>query len=166
MIKMTIEELFDVGVSFESCVGDGTKGERLRIPKNLSRLHLSENLISEIQEFKKELKFLVSGEIWCPDFQLNATIVNKFCELNPNFDISIISTARGKKFLAPILEIENFKGPTIVILDNNYNILGLFEERPKIVANASSFDDIKLEYYKGKYMLDSVNDFLEIMRQA
>ncbi|MBO3446311.1 thioredoxin family protein [Clostridium sp. CCUG 7971] len=166
MIKMTIEELFNVGVSFESCVGDGTKGERLRIPKNLSRLHLSENLISEIQEFKKELKFLVSGEIWCPDFQLNATIVNKFCELNPNFDISIISTARGKKFLAPILEIENFKGPSIVILDNNYNILGLFEERPKIVANAPSFDDIKLEYYKGKYLLDSVNDFLEIMRQA
>lgn len=166
MIKMTIEELFDVGVSFESCVGDGTKSERLRIPKNLSRLHLSENLISEIQEFKKELKFLVSGEIWCPDFQLNATIVNKFCELNPNFDISIISTARGKKFLAPILEIENFKGPTIVILDNNYNILGLFEERPKVVANCPNFDDIKLEYYKGKYLLDSVNDFLEIIRQA
>lgn len=168
MVKMTIEELFEVGVSFESCVGAGTKGERLRIPKNLSRLHLSEDIVNEIQEFEKELKFLISGEIWCPDFQLNVAIVNKFCELNTNFDISIISTARGKKFLSPILEIEkeNFKGPTIVVLDNNYNVLGLFEERPKIVLNATSFDDIKLEYYKGKYLLDSVNDLLEIMRKA
>ncbi|MEG1310551.1 MAG: thioredoxin family protein [Romboutsia sp.] len=166
MVKLTIEELFEVGVSFESCVGNGTKGERLRIPKNLSRLNLTEEIINEIQSFEKEINFLVSGEIWCPDLQLNGAIVNKFCELNSNFNISVISTARGKKFLSPILEIEDFKGPTIVILDANFNILGLFEERPKIVKQAPNFDDIKLEYYKGKYLLDSVNDFLEIIRKA
>lgn len=38
MINMNIKELFDIGCSFESCVGDGTKSERARIPKNYSRI--------------------------------------------------------------------------------------------------------------------------------
>ncbi len=166
MVKMTIEELFEVGESFESCVGKGTKGERLRIPKNLSRLHLTEDMIKEIQGYDKEINFLISGEIWCPDLQLNGAVINKFCELNPNFNISIITTARGKKFLAPLLEIEDFKGPTIVVLTKDFEVLGLFEERPQIVRQAPSFDDIKLEYYKGKYLLNTVNDILDIMRKA
>lgn len=166
MIKMTLNELFEVGVSFESEVGSGTKGERNRIPKNMSRINLSEEMISEIENFDEEINFLVSGEIWCPDFQLNISILKKFLNLNTNFNLSVISMARGKKFLAPLLDIENFKGPTIAILDKDMNILGIFEERPEIVALAPSFDDIKLEYYKGKYLLNSANEFLEIMRKV
>ena len=37
---MSYQELFEVGVSFESAVGEGTKGERARIPKNNSRIIL------------------------------------------------------------------------------------------------------------------------------
>ena len=166
MVKMTIEELFEVGESFESCVGNGTKGERLRIPKNLSRLHLTKEIIEEIQSIDKEINFLISGEIWCPDLQLNGAVANKFCELNPNFNISVISTKKKKKFLAPILEIEDFKGPTIVIMNKNFDVLGLFEERPQVVRQAPSFDDIKLDYYKGKNLLNTVNDILDILRKA
>jgi len=73
--------------------------------------------------------------------------------------------ARGKKFLAPILGIEDFKGPTIAVLDENFNIIGSFEERPSAVKAFDNFDDIKLDYLKGKYILDSVNDFLNIMKK-
>ena len=60
------------------------------------------------------------GEIWCPDFQLNATVLKKFTELNNNFDMSIISMGRGKKFVFPILGVENMKFPLILVLDKKF----------------------------------------------
>ena len=72
-------------------------------------------------------------------------------DLNPNFDMSVITMARGKKYLEAILNLKDAKYPLIVVLDKDFNILGNFKERPEIVKNAASFDDIKLDYYKGKY---------------
>lgn len=165
MTEMTMKELFEVGKSFESAVGEGTKSERARIPKNTSRINLSDEIISKIESIDREINFLVSGEIWCPDFQINISILKKFCDLNPNFNISVITMGRGKKYLSQLLNIEkeNFKGPTVAVLDKDFNVLGTFEERPKVVLEMPSFEDIKLDYYKGKYILDSVNEFLNIL---
>lgn len=166
MTEMSIIELFEVGKTFESTVGDGTKSERARIPKNYSRIDIPQEIIDEIQKIDYEINFLVSGEIWCPDYQLNASVLKKFCNLNTNFNMSVITMARGKKYLSSILAIEkeNFKGPTIVVMDKNFNILGIFEERPQAVKNLN-FEDIKIEYYKGKYLLDTVKDILHIIKQ-
>ena len=166
MIEMSLKELFEVGQSFESSVGEGTKIERARIFKNNSRLNLTEEMISFIENINYKVNFLVSGEIWCPDFQLNTTVLKRFLDLNPNFNMSVITMARGKKFMAPTLgsDKESFKGPSIAVLDKDFNVLGLFEERPNAVRKIENFDDIKLDYYKGKYLLDTVNDFIEILK--
>lgn len=166
MNTMSLSELFEVGLSFESSVGEGTKSERARIPKNYSRINLPQETTDYIASIDKEINFLVSGEIWCPDFQINITILKKFCDINHNFNISVITMARGKKYLSTILDIEkdNFKGPTICVLDKDLNFKGLFEERPQAVKAIENFDDIKLDYYKGNYILDTVNDFTKIMK--
>jgi hypothetical protein len=166
MLNMNIKELFDVGCSFESCVGDGTKSERARIPKNYSRINLSDDFIKEISSIDKEINFLVSGEIWCPDFQINISIFKKICDINSNFNLSVITMARGKKFLSPLLDIKDFKGPTVLGLDKDFNIIGIFDERPLKVKFFNNFEDIKLDYYKGKYILDSVEDFLDIIKKV
>ena len=98
MNQMTLKELYEVGCSFESSVGEGTKSERARIPKNSSRIIFDESLTNNILNYDKEIKFLVSGEIWCPDFQLNGAVLKRFMDLNPNFDMSVITMARGKKY--------------------------------------------------------------------
>lgn len=163
MNQMTLKELYEVGCTFESSVGEGTKSERARIPKNSSRIILSDELTEKIINFEKEIKFLVAGEIWCPDYQLNGSVLKRFMDLNSNFDMSVITMARGKKYLEPILNIENAKYPLIVVLDKDFNILGDFQERPKVVKNIECFDDIKLDYYKGKYLIDSANDIWNII---
>lgn len=165
MNQMTLKELYEVGCSFESSVGEGTKSERARIPKNSSRIILDDELTNNIINFDKEVKFLVAGEIWCPDYQLNGSVLKRFMDLNTNFDMSVITMARGKKFLEPILGIENAKYPLIVVLDKDFNILGNFQERPEIVKNAESFNDIKLDYYKGKYLINSANDIWNIIKK-
>ena len=80
--------------------------------------------------------------------------------------MSVITMARGKKFMASTLGIdkESFKGPSIAVLDKDFNVLGLFEERPNAVREIENFDDIKLDYYKGKYLFDTVNDFIVILK--
>ena len=95
MNQMTLKELYEVGCSFESSVGEGTKSERARIPKNSSRITFDEDLTNNIINFEKEIKFLVAGEIWCPDYQLNGAVLKRFMDLNPNFDMSVITMARG-----------------------------------------------------------------------
>lgn len=164
MNQMTLEELYEVGCSFESAVGQGTKSERARIPKNSSRIIFDESLTNNILNYDKEIKFLVSGEIWCPDFQLNVAVLKRFMDLNPNFDMSVITMARGKKYIQPILNIEDAKYPLILVLDKDFNILGDFQERPQVVKNLPCFDDIKLDYYKGKYLLDSAYDIWKIIK--
>lgn len=164
MNQMTLKELYEVGYSFETSVGTGTKSERARIPKNSSRIILDDELTNNIINFNKEVKFLVAGEIWCPDYQLNGSILKKFMDLNTNFDMSVITMARGKKYLEPILNIESAKYPLIVVLDKDFNILGNFQERPQVVKSAEIFDDIKLDYYKGKYLIDSANDIWNIIK--
>ena len=49
MVEMSLKELFEIGQSFESSVGEGTKGERARIFKNNSRLNLTDEMISFIE---------------------------------------------------------------------------------------------------------------------
>ena len=80
--------------------------------------------------------------------------------------MSVITMARGKKYLQSILNIENANYPLIVVLDKHFNILGSFQERPQIVKYMPSFDDIKLDYYKGKYLLDSANDIWDIIKTS
>ena len=166
MNKMTLEELYEIGRSFESSVGEGTKSERARIPKNSSRINFDEELNNNLINFDKEIKFLVAGEIWCPDYQLNGSILKKFTDLNSNFDMSVITMARGRKFLEPILGIKDAKYPLIVVLDKDFNILGNFQESPEIVKNSPSFDEIKLDYHKGKYLSDSANDIWNIIKKS
>lgn len=167
MVNMTFEELFNVGVSFESAVGEGTKEERARIPKNNSRIIFNNEEIEKIAGIKKRYNFLVSGEIWCPDFQINALVLKRFVELNPNFDMSVITLGRGRKFISKLLKIEkeDFKAPTILFLDENFNLVGTFIERPKKVRDmgVEKFEEIKVDYYKGKYIKDTINDFLNIL---
>lgn len=165
VIEMNLKELYEVGESFESCVGKGSKSERSRIPKNTSRINLNEDTINKIASYPNKVNILVSGEIWCPDFQLNVSVLKKFVDINDNFDISVITMARGKKFMSEALNIEkeNFKGPTIAFLDENFNVIGVFEERPQEVKKVNDFEEIKIDYYKGKYLLDTVNDYLNIL---
>ena len=166
MVEMNIKELYEVGTTFETAIGQGPKSERARIPKNYSRINFPEDMINTLVNYDKEINFLVAGEIWCPDFQLNSTVLKKFTELNNNFDMSIISMGRGKKFVFPILGVENMKFPLILVLDKEFNILGIFEERPNVVHEVSNFEDIKLDYYKGRYLIDSAYEFIDIMNKA
>ncbi|MGL6113654.1 thioredoxin family protein [Cetobacterium sp. SF1] len=158
---MNIKELYEVGLNFEAFMGVGSKSERDRIPKNYSRINLEEDDILRIKSIDEKILFLVVGEPWCMDFQLNITVLKKICENNDNLDFSIITKGRGEKYLKPILEMEEFKIPLIVPLNEKYEICGeIFKERPEIVKKLN-FEEIKIDYLKGKYLKNTFEDILK-----
>jgi len=163
MKMMTFEELFDCGMNYETYVGTGTKDERARIPKNYSRVNFDTALTEKITEVSKKINFLCVGEIWCPDCQLNLTVIKKMCELNSNMEVSVITRGRGQKFLSEALGLEEVKIPTVVILDENYEKLGVFLEQPESVKNTEDYDAIELDYMKGKYLSDTAEDLMKII---
>ncbi len=161
---MELKDLYLAGMNFEAFMGTGVKSERDRIPKNYSRIIMSEEEIETVKNCEKKLKFLVAGEPWCADFQLNATVLKKFCELNGNFDMAIITKGRGEKYLKPILGLEEFKVPAIVPLNENYEICGkLFVERP-LEVKQYVFEEIKMDYLKGQYLKYTIKDLIEMIK--
>ena len=163
MKTMTFEELFDCGVNYETYVGSGTKEERARIPKNYSRVRFEESLSEKIAGISKKVNFLCVGEIWCPDCQLNLTVIKKMCELNPQMEISVITRGRGQKFLSEALGLEEVKIPTVVLLDENYEKIGVFLEKPEVVKRSENYEEIELDYLKGKYLTDAAEDLLKMI---
>lgn len=160
---MTFEELFQCGMNYETYVGTGTRSERDRIPKNYSRIDFTKEMIGAIKGIEKKINFLCVGEIWCPDCQLNLTVIKKMCEINPNLEMSIITRGRGQKFLSEPLEVETVKIPTVLILDEEYNKIGLFLEQPNSVREAESYEAIELDYMKGKYLSDTAADIMKVI---
>lgn len=161
---MELKDLYLAGMNFDAFMGTGIKSERDRIPKNYSRIEMNSNEIELIKSCEKKIKFLVAGEPWCTDFQLNATVLKKFCELNNNFDMAIITKGRGEKYLKPILGVEEFKVPAIVALNDNFEICGdIFLERPLAVKELV-YEEIKMDYLKGKYLKDTIKDLINIIK--
>ena len=162
---MDIKNLYLVGMNFDAFMGTGSKSERDRIPKNYSRIEMSDEEVEIIKNIDRKVNFLIAGEPWCMDFQLNITVLKKFCELNSNLDMSIITKARGEKFLKPIMELEEFKVPFILPLDENHEIAGdYFMERPKEVKKYV-YEDIKMDYLKGQYLKYTVKDLIEMLKK-
>jgi thioredoxin family protein len=162
---MTFKELFQVGQKFENYIEVGTQGEKDRIPKNYSRTDLPKDLINEIKKIQERVYILASGEMWCPDCQLNITVAEKLTEINDNIKLSIISMGRGRKFLTPLLNLEEFKIPTMVILDENFNQKGLFLERPKTAKKLEDTAENELFYLKGNFLTDTARELVQSIKK-
>lgn len=162
---MTFKEFFEVGQKFEDYIEVGSQEERNRIPKNYSRIDLPMDLINEIKEIPDRIYILASGEMWCPDCQLNITVAKKLTEINDNIKLSIISLGRGAKFLAPLLNLEEFKIPTMVILDKDFNQLGLFLEQPKTMKKSEKNDENELFYLKGNFLIDTARELVQLIKE-
>jgi len=161
---MTFKELFQVGQTFENYIEIATQGEKDRIPKNYSRIKLPTDLIDEIEKIGDKIYILASGEMWCPDCQLNITVAKKLVEINDNIELSIISLGRGRRYLAPLLGIEEFKIPTMVVLDKNFNQIGIFLEEPKDLKKLDKNDENKLSYLKGYFLANTARELVEIIK--
>ena len=166
MNQMTLKELYEVGCSFESSVGEGTKSERARIPKNSSRITFDEDLTNNIINFEKEVT--IPKEKFCNKLGITckSIIISNIKRNSTNRVESII--INGKKFTG--IEVRKTLGLrstdfVIKLNENDINIttygyghgVGMSQYGANYLANQGFNYEYILKYYYKDVIISSIN---------
>ncbi len=131
-------ELFDIGEDFAAFVGHGPATEQgavARFRQKLESNGLPSALTERLQRIERRYRLLVAGEMWCPDCQINLAALDFAQRLQPNIELAIISKGRAEDDLRQRLALERILIPLVLVLDEEFNLLGRFVERPQAVLD-------------------------------
>ncbi|MFE1814282.1 thioredoxin family protein [Metapseudomonas otitidis] len=163
----TYRELFDIGQSYTEFVGSGLPAETAAAAAIAQRLEdqgPAAPLLQRIEQIERRYHLLVVGEMWCPDCQINVTVLDDLCRRQPRIDLAVITKGRAEDDLKTRLGLERIAIPLVVVLDKAFEPAGLFIERPRLVREG---DEAVLRAYKaGEHLDATLADVLELIEQA
>lgn len=166
---MDMKKVFYEGISFEVFVKNG---EGSHIEKTLDLLHsiqFEENIVSRIKAIDKKINILTLAEIWCPDCMINVPVLQKMKKYNDNIEFSIIKREGNEKYFKKYSVDGKIKIPTFIVFDDDFNEIGYFIERPKIIKDIYKSDnqvDIIIatkKYRNGQYGNETARDILDML---
>ncbi|WMR51496.1 thioredoxin family protein, partial [Pseudomonas aeruginosa] len=105
-----------------------------------------------------------AGEMWCPDCQINLAALDFAQRLQPNIELAIISKGRAEDDLRQRLALERIPIPLVLVLDEEFNLLGRFVERPQAVLDGGP--QALAAYKAGDYLEHAIGDVLAIIEGA
>ena len=154
-------ELFDIGEDFAAFVGHGLATEQgavARFRQKLESNGLPSALTERLQRIERRYRLLVAGEMWCPDCQINLAALDFAQRLQPNIELAIISKGRAEDDLRQRLALERIPIPLVLVLDEEFNLLGRFVERPQAVLDGGP--QALAAYKAGDYLEHAIGDVL------
>ncbi|ELK4796334.1 TPA: thioredoxin family protein [Pseudomonas aeruginosa] len=160
-------ELFDIGEDFTAFVGHGLATEQgavARFRQKLESNGLPSALTERLQRIERRYRLLVAGEMWCPDCQINLAALDFAQRLQPNIELAIISKGRAEDDLRQRLALERIAIPLVLVLDEEFNLLGRFVERPQAVLDGGP--QALAAYKAGDYLEHAIGDVLAIIEGA
>lgn len=160
---MNYSEVFHQGIDFKGYLNQGTNKEiqLVFIIFNQFKGHVSQATLKRLSLIKSDLNILISGEMWCPDCQVNMTAIQCISQIQPKIKLSIISKELAEKQIMLPLGFNKVSIPFMLLMDSKFTLYDLFIERPKSVIEVKYFDDIKEDYLAGKYLNDTVCEILD-----
>ena len=163
----TYRELFDIGQSYTEFVGSGLPAETAAAAAIAQRLEdqgPAAPLMQRIEQIERRYHLLVVGEMWCPDCQINVTVLDDLCRRQPRIDLAVITKGRAEDDLKARLGLDKVSIPLVVVLDAAFEPVGLFVERPQAVIGAG--EDALRDYKAGQYLEATVDDLLALLEAA
>lgn len=162
------EELFAIGERFDAFVGRGLPAEIAAVETVRRKLAepdtISAAVRQRLQAIQGRYHLLVVGEMWCPDCQINVTVMDYLQRTQPQIDLTIISKGRAEDDLQARLGLDRISIPLVVVLDADFQRVGRFIERPQAVIAGG--DAVKPNYRAGQYLESTARDFLAIFEGA
>ncbi|HCL4359137.1 TPA: thioredoxin family protein [Pseudomonas aeruginosa] len=168
-------ELFDIGEDFAAFVGHGLATEQGAVAwfrQKLESNGLPSALTERLQRIERRYRLLVAGEMWCPDCQINLAALDFAQRLQPNIELAIISKGRAEDDLRQRLALERIPIPLVLVLDEEFNLLGRFVERPQAVLDGGpqavldGGPQALAAYKAGDYLEHAIGDVLAIIEGA
>lgn len=165
-----LKDLFKSGISFQQEFDKSKEEHKQKALDYINKMVISEEVIEQVKNIDKEVNILGFSELWCADCQINASVMNYLTQLNPNINLRLVSLKGHEEIIKEHSGDGNVKIPIFLMLDENYNKIGDFIEVPSNVRTIEDTDDqvqriiVKKEYRKGKYMEQTVLDFLDTVK--
>lgn len=165
-----LKNLFESGISFKQEFDKSQEEHKQKALDYINNMVISEEIIEKVKKIDKEVNILGFSELWCADCQINASVMNYLTQLNPNINLRLVSLKGNEEIIKEHSDDGNVKIPIFLMLDENYNKIGDFIEVPSNVRDIEETENqverilIKKEYRKGKYMEQTVLDFLDSVK--
>ncbi|MDI3310120.1 MAG: thioredoxin family protein [Thermoanaerobacterium sp.] len=156
---MDIKKLFDSGISFNEFIkSDENKNSEI-FKNRFETVNIDEN----IKNIKSRISSVLSfAESWCPDCQVSVPIMAKICALL-GIDFRILKREGHEEDMMAFCGDGKAKIPTFVFFDNDFNVAGIWIERPKIIKElvAKGDNSFRIGYVNGEYDKEIVDELLE-----
>jgi len=162
------EELFAIGEGFDAFVARGLHGEIAGVRKVQQLLAepgtISAETLRRIQAVEGRYRLLIAGEMWCPDCQINVTVMDYLQRLQPRVELAVITKGRAEDDLRERMELDRILIPVVLVLDADFQPVGRFIERPQDVVAGG--DALKPAYRAGEYLESTLCDLLDLFETA
>ncbi|WP_296256247.1 MULTISPECIES: thioredoxin family protein [unclassified Pseudomonas] len=161
-------QLFNHGEAFESFVSRGLPAEIAAVRVIQQKLAAPEAITPATQQRIRAVEgrfhLLAASEMWCPDCQINVTVLDFLQRMHPNIGLAIMSKGRAENELKERLGLERISIPLVLVLDEQFQVTGRFIERPRDVLAGG--DAVKPEYRAGHYLESTIRDLLDLFETA
>ncbi|SHM50010.1 thioredoxin family protein [Phytopseudomonas punonensis] len=159
------QDLFAIGEPFSAFASRGLPTEIETVQTAEAQLGradaLSANTQQRLAAIKGRYHLLAAGEMWCPDCQLNLAAMAHLQRLQPKVSLAIISKARAEHALKTRLELERISIPLVLVLNEEFELIGRFVEQPQAVVDGG--EAIQADYRAGRYLESTIDDLLAII---
>lgn len=163
---MSLKELFESGYSFEQEFYKSDLAHQEKAKDYRDNMKITQDTIEKIKSIDKEINILGFSELWCPDCQINLTVIDYITKLNPNIRLKLQSREGNEDIIKEHSDDGRVKIPIFIYLDSNFEKFGSFIEFPSNVRSVE-FGDNQVEkiktkklYRQGSYMEQTIIDFL------
>ena len=126
-------EQFESGMTYDAYKAQMTRNQE-RFEENEKKLKIEPADLEAFKKLPKPLKVLVIAEDWCGDVIANVPILGKLAQESGKLDVRVVLRDQSN-LIDSYLNKGQFKSiPVFVFLDENFDELGAFFERPESVT--------------------------------
>ncbi|HEV7663332.1 MAG TPA: thioredoxin family protein [Chloroflexota bacterium] len=130
-------EQFESGMTYEAYKAQMTRN-REQVEQNEKDLQLNPSDVQALQGLPRAVNVLALAEDWCGDVIANLPVLGKISEASGgklNVRIHLRDQEPGSQIMDQYLNKGQFKSiPTLVFLDEEFNEVGVWVERPESVT--------------------------------
>lgn len=171
-LNNALKNAFNLGISLENFLGqaDFETQRKMRF--------FFENTDFSLLKSRKDIPaidtskiILFFGDLWCPDCVINSVAVKGLTNIFPGLKVRVLSRDGNEEIIKLLGDQVKAKIPTIVVMSQTFEPLGVFVERPEIIRELEQTDDqvqriiMMRDYREGKFIADAASEIYKILKE-
>ena len=164
-----VENLFKKGIGFRSYIFNLGESHKHSLMKYYIPVTINDDIKKKVYAIDKKINILGVLYPLCLDCNLNLPLIEKIISTNSNIVLRLVLKDAVKDELDDFLVDDKLKIPTFIFMDEDFNVLGSFIEKPKVVKDetltGAERQNISEKYKSGQLVEEIADEILSIMNK-